>query len=160
MAAYYAYLWKATWVEALAVLVLGLFVLGRLIWKFYLKSRQEMKRSDKILLGAKSFGWFAILIIYGIMFYQSEPDWFDGPAQIQGEIVAKNAIPGVSSTSYKIQVQGSEESEDLYLDHYSYKELEVGQFINATYLPHRQEVITCKILPLTKEDTENPQESN
>lgn len=86
-------------------------------------------------------------------------------AQIQGEIVAKNAIPGVSSTSYKVQVQGSEESEDLYLDHYSYKELEIGQFINATYLPHRQEVITCKILPITKEDTEQEereslQESN
>ncbi|NMA69418.1 MAG: hypothetical protein GX958_08375 [Desulfitobacterium sp.] len=156
MAAYYAYLWKATWIEALGISVLVLFILGRLVWKFYIESRQEMKRSNKILLGAKSFGWLVILVIYSIMFYQSEPDWFDRPVQIQGEIVGKNAIPGVSSTSYKIQVQGSEESEDLYLDHYSYQELEIGQFVNATYLPHRQEVITCKILPLSKEDPEEP----
>ncbi len=152
MAAYYAYLWKATWVEALALLLLGLFILGRMIWKFYIKSRQEMKRTDKIFLGTKALGWFVILVIYSVMFYQSEPDWFGRPAQIQGEILAKSVVPNVASTSYRIEVQGTGESEILYLDHYSYKELEIGQFVNATYLPHRQEVITCKILPLVKED--------
>lgn len=154
MAAYYAYLWKATWIEALAILVLGLFILGRMIWKYYTKSRQEIKRNDKFLLGIKTVGWFVIFVIYSVMFYQSEPDWFDRPAEIQGEILAKDVVPSPTSTSYKIEVQGTGEREVLYLDHYSYKELKIGQFVNATYLPHRQEVITCKILPLTKADME------
>ena len=86
MGEYYQYLWKTTWIEALGILLLGLFILIRTIWKVYTKAQKPLRRKDKLLLAGKGLVWLLIYGTYLLIFNASEPDWFAKPVQVQGEI--------------------------------------------------------------------------
>lgn len=159
MIEYYQYLWKATWIENLSIILLGLFIITRSIWKVYAKVQKGIKLTDKLLLTLRGLGWLIVFSAYLLIFHESEPDWFARPVQIQGEIISK----GVSQNDlhpYSVEIGSESGKETLFLDHFTYYELRKGQRVNVSYLPHRLEVFTCEILPpLGEKNQENGTES-
>lgn len=148
MGDYYQYLWKATWIEALGIVLLGLFILIRYIWKAYAKTQKGLKLKDKLILIFKGMGWILVYSTYLLIFNASEPDWFAKPIQVQGEIQGKSMTPD-SHNPYSIEIEWDSGRETLLLDSYTYRELETGQRVNVTFLPNRLQVISCEILPPT-----------
>ena len=153
MGDYYHYLWKATWIEALGFMLLGLFVLIRYIWKIYSKAQKGVKLTDKLILVCKGLGWSLILATYLLVFRSSEPDWFAKPVQVQGEIQGKS-MASDSRQPYSVEIEWDSGRETLHLDPYTYRELETGQRVNVTFLPYRLQVISCEILPPDKDKKE------
>ncbi len=153
MGEYYQYLWKTTWIEALGILLLGLFILIRTIWKVYTKAQKPLRRKDKLLLAGKGLGWLLIYGTYLLIFNASEPDWFAKPVQVQGEIQGKS-MASDSRQPYSVEIEWDSGRETLHLDPYTYRELETGQRVNVTFLPYRLQVISCEILPPDKDKKE------
>jgi|GEM_PF-823669 len=151
MSAYYQYLWKLTWMETLSIILIGVFILCRFIWKVNNKAHTGLKRWDKILLILKGLGWVLIYSVYLIIFHTHEPDWFSKPVQVQAEIQGKSILTD-SHYPYSIEVEWESGKETLYTDAYTYNQLETGQVVNVTFLPHRLQVVTCEILPLKAEE--------
>ncbi|AGA70253.1 hypothetical protein Desdi_2841 [Desulfitobacterium dichloroeliminans LMG P-21439] len=154
MGEYYNYLWKATWIEALGILLLGIFILLRTIWKFYSVAQKEMKLTAKLLLVFRGFGWLTIFTAYLLMFQASEPDWFARPVVVQGGIQGKSMVSDTLHP-YSVEIEWESGRETLHVDLYTYQALEPGKRVNMTFLPHRLEVIACEILPPVKEKKED-----
>lgn len=154
MGDYYQYLWKATWIEALGILFLGLFITIRYVWKVYSKAQKGIRFTDKLLLFIRGLGWLSVYFAYLLMFNASEPDWFAKPVHVQGEIQGKSMVPN-SLHPYSVEVEWESGRETLLLDHYTYEELDPGQRVNVTFLPHRLQVISCEILPPDKDRNED-----
>lgn len=146
MADYYLYLWKATWIEALGLLSLTLFVLTRLIWKASTGYKQGLSRWGKSIILFKALGWLGILSAYLLMLYVTEPDWFAKPLWIQGEVQGKTMTQN-SLRPYTVEIQAETGSKTLVVDGLSYQELTPGQRVKMSYLPNRLEVVTSEILP-------------
>lgn len=154
MGDYYHYLWKATWIEALSILLLGLFIVIRYIWKAYSKAQKGIKFTDKVVLVLKGLGWLLVYFAYLLMFNASEPDWFAKPVVVQGEIQGKS-MEANSLHPYSVEVEWESGRETLLLDRYTYQELDPGQRVNVTFLPHRLQVISCEILPADQDKKED-----
>ncbi|MEL1134263.1 hypothetical protein AAC978_03680 [Desulfitobacterium sp. THU1] len=154
MGEYYSYLWKATWIEALGILLLGIFILIRYVWKFYFVAKKEMKLTTKLLLALRGFGWLFVYSVYLLMFQASEPDWFAKPVVVQGGIQGKSMVSDTLHP-YSVEIEWESGRETLLVDLYTYQAIEPGHNVNMTFLPHRLEVITCKILPPVKDEEED-----
>lgn len=153
MVNYYQYLWKTTWIEALGILVLGLFILIQYTWKVYAKAQNPLRPLDKWMLAFKGIGWLLIFGTYLLIFNTSEPDWFAKPVQVQGEIQGKSMVSN-SLYPYNVEIEWDSGREVFHLDPYTYQELKTGQRVNVTFLPHRMQVISCEILPPDEDENE------
>jgi hypothetical protein len=146
MADYYQYLWKATWIEALGFLCLSIFVLARLIWKVHTRHKQGTGRYSLIISFFQAIAWIGVLCIYLLMLYRVEPDWFSRVQWLQGEVQGKSMTQS-SLYPYTVEIQAESGSKTLVVDSLSFRELNPGQRVKMSYLPHRLEAVTCEILP-------------
>lgn len=146
MADYYLYIWKATWFEALSFLCLSIFIPARLIWKFHVRHKQGTGRFGLMLSLLQALGWIGVLSVYLLMLYRVEPDWFSRVQWLQGEVQGKSMTQS-SLYPYTVEIQSESGLKTLVVDSLSFRELNPGQKVKMSYLPHRLEAVTCEILP-------------
>lgn len=142
---YYLYLWQIAWFEALGFLALSLYIIVNLIWKTVDFHRQGWESFARLRFVFRIAAWIGVLSIYLIMLYRTEPDWFAKPQWVQGKVQGKSMNPS-QTHPYMVEIQAETGYVALYIDGFVYQELNPGQQVKLSYLPHRLEAVNCEIL--------------
>ncbi|HVJ50141.1 hypothetical protein [Desulfitobacterium sp.] len=142
---YYIYLWKITWLDVLAVSSITIFIIARLLWKVG-NDLKRYKRWGRLLIIPRVGFWLGILGAYLLMFNLANPDWFDQPGVIQGEIQGKS-LTNSSANPYSIQVKRGTEPLTLWVDYQTYKTLNIEDQVKIKALPNHLIVYQCEVLP-------------
>ncbi|WP_088187714.1 hypothetical protein [Desulfosporosinus sp. FKA] len=144
MAAYYRYLWSATWPSLIGLFLIWGLVLGRLGWKFRYTWRFEHDALGFIVFGLKVLIWAGFLGVYTELLLLSQPDWFKQPGVIQGSVMGKAYDSRLGA--YVLEVGDNKKQQPFYIDHKAYEQIKLKDQVKLTYLPVRRDVVSCEVL--------------
>ncbi|WP_088228580.1 hypothetical protein [Desulfosporosinus sp. FKB] len=144
MAAYYRYLWSATWPNLIGLVLIWGVVLGRLGWKSRHTWRFEHDVLGFIVLGLKVLIWTGVLGIYTELLLLSQPDWFKQPGVMQGSVMGK--VYDSRLGAYVLEVGDKKKQQPFYIDQKAYGQIKLEDQVKLTYLPVRRDVVSCQVL--------------
>ncbi|AHF08653.1 hypothetical protein [Desulfitobacterium metallireducens] len=142
---YYRYLWKISWPEVIMTSIISVFLLVRLIEKVRHDLKQYKKWGRLFIILRVGF-WSVILGAYLLMFSLDNPDWFEHPKEIQGELQGKS-LSNSQDNPYSLQVQEGTQTLSLWVDYRTYKTVNLGDQVKIKVLPNCLEVYQCEVLP-------------
>lgn len=146
MSEYYYYLVRTTW-PYLFVLFFMLILVGYKLVKISIKTLRSGRGVRALPLWlARVLFWLGILGIYFLMLIPGNRDWFARPALFEGRI---SGIDQKADERLVIKLeQGSGQAAGeitLYADSGFAAQVQLGDEVQATYLPHKREIVKCVI---------------